>query len=231
MSEATPLAPAASPPPGKGHAAPGGGPAFAQPRPVRGEATAPSRGLWAGRLDALVAPVRRWLKMDDDGQVGLRVMEDVRRERYTQMRLLFVDVGNSARSQVAEAYAQMQGFYAESAGTFPSLRLQEEAIHVMKEQGLDISSWRPKPLDADRLSAFDRVIVMSDALPRPWGRQANVEHWNVLDPQGLPLDSYRTMRRDLERRIRQMARRHKVRPPGPGPETMETPITVERSAS
>jgi hypothetical protein len=41
---------------------------------------------------------------------------------------------------------------------------------------------------------------MSDALPRPWSREANVEHWNVIDPQGLSLDAYRMMRKDIERR-------------------------------
>jgi arsenate reductase len=181
------------------------------------------RGLWAGRLDAVWEPVRHWLKLDDDTQVGLRVKGGrVRRERHTQMRLLFVDVGNSARSQVAEAHAQLLGFHAESAGTFPSLRLQPEAVHVLREEGLDISAWRPKPLDVSRLHAFDRVIVMSDALPRPWSRGTNIEQWNVIDPQGLGLDAYRVMRKDIERRLKGMARRHGVRPPPPAVAEPET---------
>ncbi|HUR63878.1 MAG TPA: hypothetical protein VM241_05290 [Candidatus Thermoplasmatota archaeon] len=185
------------------------------PTPAAAAPQAPDaarRGLWAGRMDALWEPVRHWLKLDDPTQVGLRVKGHTRRSRHTQMRLLFIDVGNSARSQVAEAHAQILGFHAESAGTFPSLRLQPEAVHVLREEGLDISAWRPKPLDVNRLHAFDRVIVMSDALPRPWSREQNVEHWNVLDPQGLGLDAYRAMRKDLERRLKALARRHGVRP-------------------
>ncbi|MEA3204081.1 MAG: hypothetical protein QOI63_1761 [Thermoplasmata archaeon] len=194
-----PPAPAPNPPPAVPAAAP-------QPT------AAAQRGLWAGRLDAIWEPVRQWLKLDDDTQIGLRVKGRTRRSRHTQMRLLFVDVGNSARSQVAEAHAQLLGFHAESAGTFPSMRLQPEAVHVLREEGLDISAWRPKPLDVNRLHAFDRVIVMSDALPRPWSREANVENWNVIDPQGLGLDAYRVMRKDLERRLKALARRHGVRP-------------------
>jgi arsenate reductase len=185
----------------------------------------PKRGLWRGRLDAVWEPVRHWLKLDDPEQVGFWAgRRRVHRVRHTQMRLLFVDVGNAARSQVAEAHAQVLGFHAESAGTFPSLRLQPEAVHALQEVGIDISGWRPKPLDVHRLQAFDRVIVMSDALPRPWSRQANVEHWNVLDPQGLGLDAYRAMRKDLERRLKAMARRHGVRPPPPRAEP-EAPST------
>lgn len=171
-------------------------------------------GLWKGRLDTLWEPVRHWLKLDDPDQAGFGLRgRRALRTRHTQMRLLFVDVGNAARSQVAEAHAQLLGFYAESAGTFPSLKVQAEAVHSLQEVGIDISAWRPKPLDATRLHSFDRVIVMSDALPRPWSREANVEHWNVLDPQGLGLDAYRVVRKDLERRLRAMARRHGVRPP------------------
>ncbi|HEX2065543.1 MAG TPA: hypothetical protein VHI93_01900, partial [Candidatus Thermoplasmatota archaeon] len=123
-------------------------PAPAAPAPP---SPAAPRGLWRGRLDAVWEPVRHWLKLDDPSQVGLRVKGHLRRERHTQMRLLFVDVGNAARSQVAEAHAQLLGFHAESAGTFPSLRLQPEAVHVLQEQGIDISAWRPKPLDVQRL--------------------------------------------------------------------------------
>lgn len=210
-----------SPPPSASGGPPGPAPATSPSPsnpPAAGPAAAPAkRGLFHGRLDDLVERGRAWLKLDDETQIGFRVKgHRVSRSKHTQMRVLFVDVGNSARSQMAEAHAQILGFHAESAGTFPSMRLQPEAVHAMGEQGIDIAAWRPKPLDANRLPAFDRVIVMSDALPRPWSRGSNVEHWNVMDPQGLGLDAYRAVRRDIERRLKQMARRHGVRvPPAP----------------
>lgn len=191
-------------------------PAPTPPPALAAPLASPKRGLWHGRLDAVWEPVRQWLKLDDPEQVGFWASRRrVERTRNKQLRILFVDVGNSARSQVAEAHAQLLGFHAESAGTFPSLRIQPEAIHVLQEAGIDITGWRPKPLDVNRLHAFDRVVVMGDALPRPWSKQANVEPWNVLDPQGLGLDAYRAMRKDLERRLKAMARRHGVRPAPP----------------
>lgn len=169
----------------------------------------PKRSLFSGTMDS----VRNWLKVDDDSQAGLREDSNIRRAKHKQVRLLFLDVGNSSRSQVAQAFAQIYGFHAESAGTFPSVRVQDDAVHAMKEVGIDISGFRPKPLDANRLDSFDRIITFGDVMPKQWKQQKNVEFWNVMDPQGLPLDAYRTMRKDTEKRIKRMAKQFNVKQP------------------
>ncbi len=173
----------------------------------------PKRNFFEGAYDRIVAPVRRWMKADDEHQVGMRVKGNVRREKHTQVRLLFVDVGNASRSQMAQAYALIAGFHAESAGTFPSMRLTEETLHVMRQQGIDLSDFRPKPLDTRRLGAFDRVISFGNALPRHLAGDVPLDSWNTLDPQGLPLDAFLQARRDIERRIKELARRHGVKRP------------------
>lgn len=167
-------------------------------------APAPARrGLFSGAFDALLAPFR-----NRDAEPG-----KVQREKHRQYRILFVDVGNAARSQVAQAYATIYGFHAESAGTFPATRVAPEAVAVMADQGIDISHFRPKPLDTARLEAFDRVITMGDSLPKPWRNHENVLEWNLLDPQGLPLEAYRQMRDDCEKRIRKLAKELRVERP------------------
>ncbi|MEK6985567.1 MAG: hypothetical protein AABX89_04200 [Candidatus Thermoplasmatota archaeon] len=182
-------------------------PAAATPAPTR------KTGLWEGSYDRIVAPVRRWLKADDSDQIGFLFRRTkVKREKHKQMRLLFVDVANANRSQMAQVYGLIAGFHAESAGTFPALRIPQETLHVMKEQGLDLDGFRPKPLDVRRLGAFDRVIVFSNALPRHLAAGTVVEHWNTVDPQGLTVEAFRDARRDIERRIRVLARAHGVRP-------------------
>ncbi len=58
-----------------------------------------------------------------------------------KMKVLFICIHNSARSQMAEAWlSQIKGdaFYAESAGFEPG-KLNPLAVEVMKEVGLDIS--------------------------------------------------------------------------------------------
>src|SRR2546426_8216034 len=68
---------------------------------------------------------------------------------YRQMKpikVLFVCVHNSARSQMAEAYLKYFGegrFEAESAGLEPGV-LNPRVVQVMKEDGIDISQNKTK---------------------------------------------------------------------------------------
>ena len=58
------------------------------------------------------------------------------------LKVLFLCVHNSARSQMAEAYLKKLGgdkFHVESAGLQPG-KLNPLAIEVMKEEGIDISN-------------------------------------------------------------------------------------------
>ncbi len=67
----------------------------------------------------------------------------------TGKRVLFVCGENACRSQMAEAFyntlSNSDG--AESAGTFPSGRVNPLAVEVMREAGIDISGNLSKKLD------------------------------------------------------------------------------------
>ena len=61
-------------------------------------------------------------------------------------KVLFICVGNSCRSQMAEGFARHYGkgiIEASSAGTIPADRISSLAIEVMKEKGIDISNQTP----------------------------------------------------------------------------------------
>ena len=62
------------------------------------------------------------------------------------VRLLFVCVGNTCRSQMAEGIARELGHEAASAGTHApeSGRVAKYAIEVLEEIGVDTSGLRPK---------------------------------------------------------------------------------------
>ncbi len=110
-----------------------------------------------------------------------------------KIRVLFVCVHNSARSQMAEAFLnQLAGdrFEAQSAGLEPGT-LNPMAVEVMKEVGADISANRTKSVfDFFRSgSLFDYVVTVCDG--------ANAErcpifpgvtkrlHWSFADPAAL----------------------------------------------
>jgi protein-tyrosine-phosphatase/DNA-binding transcriptional ArsR family regulator len=112
------------------------------------------------------------------------------------IQVLFLCTGNSARSQMAEALANVRSggaVEARSAGLRPK-PLHPNAVRVMDEDyGIDIAGWQPKHLDelADR--RFDEVISLCDKVraARPEvpghrpdlgeGRAAAV-HWSMADP-------------------------------------------------
>ena len=84
-----------------------------------------------------------------------------------QIRVLFVCIHNSARSQMAEALLKDIGggaFHVESAGFEPG-KLNPLAIEVMKEEGIDISQNQTKRV-FDMYKAgrsFQYVIAVCDA--------------------------------------------------------------------
>ena len=66
------------------------------------------------------------------------------------MNILFLCVGNSARSQIAEGLAREMlpsNFIVESAGSSPAGYIHEEAIITMKEIGIDISNQSSKSFE------------------------------------------------------------------------------------
>ena len=84
-----------------------------------------------------------------------------------KIRVLFICVHNSARSQMAEAYLnKLAGdkFVAESAGIEPGV-LNPYAVKVMEEEGIDLSNNETKSVfDLYRKgSMFSYVIAVCDA--------------------------------------------------------------------
>lgn len=159
--------------------------------------------------------------VDADRLSILRAVAD----RKRAPRVLFVDGTNGARSMACEAYAITLGLYAESAGPFPAPTTDDTIAYVLKERQLDISAWRPKILIPTRMDAFDRVVILGDAVPEGLVRHPNVERWSVpLDPKGFPTEGYRLVRDQAERQVRRLARRlagMKTRRKGNVPEGMQ----------
>lgn len=103
------------------------------------------------------------------------------------MRILILCTGNSARSQMAEGllrHLSGGGIHVESAGTKPSI-VRPEAITVLDEIGIDISSHRSKSIDEFREEQFDHVLTVCDSAKEecPWfPAEASVIHRSFPDP-------------------------------------------------
>lgn len=185
-----PAAPPSSPL-GNGHA---GAPPAEEPRAKR-----------VSRFDKLWEPVRR-LWSGDPGD-SVTPAGTVTRVKHRQPRVLFIDTGNASRSQMAECFARAAGLHAESAGTFPVGSIPHEVVDTMGERGFDLTGVRPKILDPVRLGAFDRVVLFEVSLPPALREGARIEEWNDLwDPAGLPLQGYKMVATEIEKRVNRLAK-------------------------
>ena len=116
------------------------------------------------------------------------------------MRVLFVCVGNSCRSQMAEGWAKNLGIDAESAGTHPASKVASNAVAVMKEIGIDIAKQSPNHIDDYVPSDFDYIFSMGCGVSCP---AISLDgDWELDDPVGQSLDVYRSTRDEIERRVR-----------------------------
>ena len=120
-------------------------------------------------------------------------------------RVLFVCVENSNRSQMAEAFARMEGgdaIDAHSAGSQPSGVINPKAIRFMDELGYDLRTHTSKSLDAIAGMDFDAVVTMGCGDSCPWVPATRREDWALPDPKHLDDDSYRAVREDIHARVR-----------------------------
>jgi arsenate reductase len=104
------------------------------------------------------------------------------------MRFLFVCVGNTCRSQMAEGIARSMGHEAVSAGTHPGATVASHALTILHEMDIDTSSMKPKSIDSIETSGFDYIISMGCGVSCP--HLPIDEDWGLDDPVGQPLEVY-----------------------------------------
>ena len=73
------------------------------------------------------------------------------------MKFLFVCIGNSCRSQIAEAVARDLGCEAYSAGTEPAETVHKNAIIALNSVGIDTSGLYPKHLNTIKIE--DHIVI------------------------------------------------------------------------
>lgn len=111
----------------------------------------------------------------------------------TKTTILFLCTGNSCRSQMAEAWAKAlkpETLDAYSAGVDPQ-GMNERAVKVMAECGVDLSNQRSKHVDELAAVAFDYVVTVCDQAHEacPFVPGARVVHIGFDDPPRLAKDA------------------------------------------
>jgi arsenate reductase (thioredoxin) len=129
-------------------------------------------------------------------------------------RVLFLCTGNSARSQMAEAFLRKysgEAFEAHSAGLQPK-GMNPFTVQVMQEVGIDVSSQKSKGVEEylGKVLFQYLITVCDDAeknCPSTWPGISKREHWSFEDPAAFEgsseakLAKFRQVRDQIEARI------------------------------
>ncbi len=124
-----------------------------------------------------------------------------------QKKLLFVCIGNTCRSQMAEGFARHYGGEAvevRSVGTDALGYVYEDTTRAMKEAGIDISAQSSDQLNDTDLEWTDVVITLgccraAEFCP-PSFKGAQID-WPVEDPYGKSFEVMRRVRDEIESRV------------------------------
>ena len=131
-------------------------------------------------------------------------------------RVLFVCVGNSCRSQMAEALARHHAsdmIEASSAGISPLGVIAEETRKVLLERGVRMPGQRSKGTTETDIENAELIVNMTGIHGRALFREnlkTPIEDWEVTDPYGDDMGVYRRVCDEIEARIIELAARLRV---------------------
>jgi arsenate reductase len=132
------------------------------------------------------------------------------------MKILIICTGNSCRSQMAEAFLQSfdSNLIIFSAGTKPEDKVDDMAIAVMQELGIDISQKIPKSVEKYINEYWDYVITVCDnakeTCPVFLGDVRHRIHIGFEDPSNIQgsdeyrLNEYRRIRDEIKEKFLQL---------------------------
>ena len=123
-------------------------------------------------------------------------------------KLLFVCIENSNRSQMAQAFAIINGkenIEAYSAGSKPSGIVNPKAIAAMAELGYNLSNHESKSLkEVETNAPFDVVVTMGCGDACPWKPAKLCIDWQIPDPRNMDAIKFNEVRDYIEGKVKEL---------------------------
>lgn len=115
-------------------------------------------------------------------------------------KVLFLCIGNSCRSQMAEGFARKYGsdvLEASSGGTAPASIVQPLTKKVMADKNIDLDGQYPKHYSVFDLDTFDLIVNMS-GFKLPFRPASELREWKIVDPIRRSEEVYVAVRDQIE---------------------------------
>lgn len=120
------------------------------------------------------------------------------------MKIAFVCVHNSCRSQMAEGWLKKlkgdRDIDVYSAGTEEYPEVKPKAVQVMESEGIDMSDHHPK-LITDIPDSLDILITMGCNVICPFVPNKHSEDWGLDDPSGGPIEEFEKTRDIIKEKV------------------------------
>lgn len=124
------------------------------------------------------------------------------------VRVAFICVHNSCRSQIAEALGRHlagEVFESFSAGTEERERINPDAVRLMKEiYGIDMEE-RQRPKLLEEIPPVDVVVTMGCNVECPWLPSRLRLDWGLEDPSGKGDEAFKETISRIHENILQLA--------------------------
>ena len=121
--------------------------------------------------------------------------------------VLFLCVHNAGRSQMAAGLLRsLAGEQIDvlSAGSEPADSINQAAVAVMAEKGIDISEATPSTWTDGMLGSADVIVTMGCGDSCPFIPGKRYLDWELDDPSGKSIEEVRDIRDQIERRVRRL---------------------------
>ncbi len=120
--------------------------------------------------------------------------------------VMFVCKKNSRRSQMAEGFARAlgDGKISVTSSGLEASQVDPTTVEVMSEVGIDISNQASKPLSEFNSYDYDAVISLCGCgvnLPGDWVVRDVFEDWQLDDPEGRSIETFRRVRDEVKERV------------------------------
>ena len=124
-------------------------------------------------------------------------------------KIMFVCKKNSRRSQMAEGFARTLGSLkvAVASSGLEASHVDPKTVEIMSEVGIDISNQTSKPLSDFKAEDYDAVISLCGCgvnLPEEWVLREIFQDWQLDDPEGQSIDTFRRVRDEVKERVEKL---------------------------
>lgn len=123
------------------------------------------------------------------------------------MKVAFICVHNSCRSQIAEALGRFLAsdvFESYSAGTRTKPQINQDAVRIVKQKyGIDMEKTQYSKLVSE-IPSVDIVITMGCNVSCPFLPCKHREDWGLDDPTGKDDDAFLDTAEKIEMKVREL---------------------------